>query len=72
MYNKKLIIVYESYTYCKCDRCWNIKEQKLEIYNCDECGLVIDRDRNLVFLINIFLNIDNGLLVDVISSLKNF
>ena len=44
MYNKKLIIVDESYTSCTCGRCGNIKRTKLEVYSCDECGLVIDRD----------------------------
>jgi len=44
MYNKKLIIVDESYTSCTCGRCGNIKRTKLEIYSCNECGLVIDRD----------------------------
>ena len=44
MYNKKLIIVDESYTSCTCGRCGNIKRTKLEVYSCDECGLMIDRD----------------------------
>ena len=44
MCNKKLIIVDESYTSCTCGRCGNIKRTKLEVYSCDECGLVIDRD----------------------------
>ena len=44
MYNKKLIIVDESYTSCTCGRCGNRKRTKLEVYSCDECGLVIDRD----------------------------
>ena len=44
MYNKKLIIVDESFTSCTCGRCGNIKRTKLEVYSCDECGLVIDRD----------------------------
>ena len=44
MYNKKLIIVDESYTSCTCGRCGNIKRTNLEVYSCDDCGLVIDRD----------------------------
>jgi len=44
MYNKKLIIVDESYTSCTCGRCGNRKRTKLEIYSCNKCGLIIDRD----------------------------
>ena len=44
MYNKKLIIVDESYTSCTSGKCGNIKRTNLEVYSCDDCGLVIDRD----------------------------
>ena len=44
MYNKKLIIVDESYTSCTCGRCGNRKRTKLEVYSCNKCGLIIDRD----------------------------
>ena len=39
MYNKKLIIFVESYTSCTCGRYANTK---LEVYSCDDCGLVIE------------------------------
>ena len=45
MYNKKLIIVDESYTSCTCGNCGVINNVKgKETYECASCGLVIDRD----------------------------
>ena len=45
MYNKKLIIVDESYTSCTCGRCGKINDTKgAEIFHCTSCGLVVDRD----------------------------
>lgn len=46
-YGKKLIIVDESYTSCTCTVCGNIKKLKgEEVYDCSECGVVLDRDCN--------------------------
>ena len=45
MYNKKLIIVDESYTSCTCTKCGVINNVKgREIYNCEICGFIGDRD----------------------------
>jgi len=45
LYNKKLIIVDESYTSCTCGVCGLINDTKgKEIFSCNGCGLVIDRD----------------------------
>jgi putative transposase len=45
LYNKKLIIVDESYTSCTCSRCGELNYmQGKEIYNCSSCNLKIDRD----------------------------
>ena len=59
VYKKKLIIVDESYTSCTCGRCGKINDVKgKETYNCDACGLEIDRDvggaRN-IFIKNVSL-----------------
>jgi IS605 OrfB family transposase len=44
-YNKKLIIVDESYTSCTCGSCFKINQVKgNETYNCKFCKLEIDRD----------------------------
>ena len=44
-YNKKLIIVDESFTSCTCGVCGVINRTNgREVYNCKVCGLVIDRD----------------------------
>ena len=58
-YGKNLLIVDESFTSCTCGRCGKIKRLKgVEIYKCDHCGLILDRDvmgsRN-IFLKNIGL-----------------
>lgn len=45
VYGKKLIIVNESYTSCTCGVCGKINNvQGKEVYTCDFCKLVIDRD----------------------------
>jgi IS605 OrfB family transposase len=45
MYNKKLIIVDESYTSCTCGQCGKINQVKgNEVFECKHCGLVMDRD----------------------------
>ena len=45
IYNKKIIAVDESYTSCTCTSCGNIKSLKgQEIYQCEKCKIVIDRD----------------------------
>jgi len=46
LYNKKLIIVNESYTSKTCTNCFNIKNNlgSVEIYNCSLCKIKIDRD----------------------------
>ena len=43
-YGKKLLIVDESYTSCTCGVCGKITRNAEEIYECNYCGLVIDRD----------------------------
>jgi len=43
-YGKKLLIVDESYTSCTCGVCGEITRNAEEIYECNYCGLVIDRD----------------------------
>ena len=44
-YGKKLLIVDESYTSCTCGVCGEINKMGgQEIYHCQFCGLVIDRD----------------------------
>ena len=43
-YGKKLLIVNESYTSCTCGVCGEITRNSDEIYKCNHCGLVIDRD----------------------------
>jgi len=43
-YNRKLVLVNESYTSCTCGVCGTINRTKDEIYKCGKCGLVIDRD----------------------------
>lgn len=46
-YNKKLIIVDESYTSCTCGNCGHINNVKgKEVFNCKKCKLVLDRDIN--------------------------
>ena len=59
-YNKKLIIVDESYTSCTCTGCFQIKKLKgEEKYECDNCELVIDRDVNgsrNILIKNIIIN----------------
>ena len=59
VYNKKLIIVDESFTSCTCTRCGVINNVKgKEIYECEICRFVGDRDvcgsRN-IFIKNITL-----------------
>ncbi len=46
LYNKKLIIVNESYTSKTCTNCFNIKSNlgSSETYNCTHCKIKIDRD----------------------------
>jgi putative transposase len=45
MYNKKLIIVDESYTSCTCGQCGHINNIKgNEVFKCSKCYLKIDRD----------------------------
>ena len=44
-YGKKVIIVDESFTSCTCSVCGHINNTKgKEVFNCNSCGLVIDRD----------------------------
>jgi putative transposase len=46
-YNKKLLIVDESFTSCTCGFCGSINRPKgSEVYNCNSCKLKIDRDIN--------------------------
>ena len=45
VYNKKLVIVDESYTSCTCGVCGVINNTKgNEVFTCISCGLVMDRD----------------------------
>jgi len=46
IYNKKLIIVDESYTSCTCGVCGNINKnlKTKEVFSCSECNIKIDRD----------------------------
>ena len=58
-YEKKVIIVDESYTSCTCGVCGHINNTKgNEVFKCSSCNLVLDRDvqgsRN-IFIKNITL-----------------
>jgi putative transposase len=44
-YEKKVIIVDESYTSCTCGVCGHINNAKgNEVFKCSSCNLVLDRD----------------------------
>ena len=47
LYNKKLLIVDESYTSKTCTRCGYLNNVgSNEVYKCNNCNLIIDRDCN--------------------------
>jgi len=61
LYNKKLIIVNESYTSKTCTNCFNIKNNlgSSETYKCNNCDIKIDRDINgarNIFIKNMKIN----------------
>ena len=61
LYNKKLIIVDESYTSCTCGQCGEINRgiKGNETFNCPRCHIKIDRDASAarnIFIKNVKIN----------------